>query len=459
MSLNREIFLPGKDFVKHAVALAMPVFLQNFITFVLGMMDVILLQGKGDVAVASVSVANQAYFCINLLIFGISSGSSVLISQFRGGKDLPSMRKVVIIALFTTIFLMMPLIVFFTAFPATALRIMTSESELVEAGMSYVRIVSPSFICSGISYVFASLLRCTDKPRLPLFASVTAISLNTFLNYILIYGKFGIPSMGIEGAAIATVISRIVEMLLVLSFVYMGKDPVIKVGLRDFFGFSTAHIKNFFVISLPIILNEFAWGLCNTAYSAIYGRMGTVTVAAMSVANVIYQAFATLPNSIGYTTAIILGHLLGAKKFSEAKNRAHTLSVYSVLLGIAMGAVMTVLAPFFTGTLFGALSPEVTSLAISFIIVFACYLPIQTYLFTMISGILRSGGDTAFGAFLDLSPMVLIGIPAGIIFGIVLKLNPVLVVALMYTDGIVKAVIGFFRVKTYKWVRKIDSAS
>ncbi len=458
MTQVREIFFPGKAFAKHTVALALPVFLQNLITFVLGMMDVILLQGKGDVAVASVSIANQAYFCINLLIFGISSGSSVLISQFRGGKDLSSMRKVVIIALATAACLLIPLVTFFTLCPATALKIMTSEQELINAGTAYVRIVSPSFLCSGISYIFASLLRCNDKAKLPLFASITAITLNTTLNYILIYGKLGLPSMGIEGAAIATVISRIVEMLIILFFVYFGKDSALKVAGKDFTGLSSAHVKNFFVISMPIILNEFAWGLCNTAYSAIYGRMGTETVAAMSVANVIYQAFATLPNSIGYTTAIILGHLLGAEKFEEAKNRSHTLSVYSILLGILMGFVMVICAPFFTGTMFGALSTGVTSMAIQFIVVFACYLPIQTYLFTMIAGILRSGGDTAFGALLDLLPMLLIGVPAGIIFGIILKLNPVLVVALMYTDGIVKGIVGFFRVRTYKWVRRIESA-
>lgn len=454
----KEILFPGREFAKHTVNLALPVFLQNFITFVLGMMDVILLQGKGDVAVAAVSVANQAFFCVNLLIFGIASGSSVLISQFRGGKDLPSMRKVVIIALGAMILLMAPLLIFFTAFPETALKIMTSEAELVEAGKAYVKTVAPSFFFSGISYVFASLLRCTDRPKLPLVASVTAITLNTTLNYILIYGKFGFPEMGIEGAAIATVISRVIETLLILAFVYLSRDRDIKVTGRDLSGFKAAHIKKFFVISLPIIISEFSWGLCNTAYSAIYGRMGTATVAAMSVANVIYQAFATLPNSIGYTSAIILGHLLGAEKFTEAKNRSHTLSVYSIFLGAVMGGVMIVCAPFFTGTLFGALSPEVTSLAISFIVVFACYLPLQTYLFTMISGILRSGGDTTFGAFLDLLPMVLIGIPAGIVFGIVLKFNPVVVVALMYTDGIVKGVVGFFRVMTYKWVRKIESA-
>lgn len=454
----REILLPGRGFVKHAVGLALPVFLQNFITFVLGMMDVILLQGKGDVAVAAVSVANQAFFCVNLLIFGIASGSSVLISQFRGGKDLPSMRKVVIIALGAMLLLMLPLLVFFTAFPEATLKIMTSEFELIQAGKSYVKIVAPSFLFSGISYVFASLLRCTDRPKLPLVSSVTAILLNTTLNYILIYGKLGLPEMGINGAAIATVISRAVETLLTLSFVYMSKGKEIKVTARDLTGFSGAHIKKFFIISFPIIISEFSWGLCNTAYSAIYGRMGTATVAAMSVANVIYQAFATLPNSIGYTSAIMLGHLLGAEKFDEAKNRAHTLSIYSILLGALMGGVMIICAPFFTGTLFGALSSEVTSLSISFIVVFACYLPLQTYLFTMISGILRSGGDTTFGAFLDIFPMVFIGIPAGIIFGIVLKFNPVFVVALMYTDCIVKGIVGFFRVMKYKWVRKIESA-
>ena len=458
MSFNREILFPGKSFAKQVTTLALPVFLQNLITFLLGIMDVVLLQGKGDIAVAAVSIANQAYFCITLLIFGISSGSSVLISQFRGGRDLPAMRKVVVISIGVAAVLMLPFLFFFAVFPATALKIMTSEPELIAAGAAYVRIVSPSFIFSGISLVFAALLRCNDRPKLPLFASVTAIATNTILNYILIYGKLGFPEMGISGAAVATVISRLLEMILILSFVYLGNEPNIKISLKDARGISRAHMNKFFVIALPVIFNEFAWGLCNTAYAAIYGRMGTVTVAAMSVANVIHQAFATLPNSIGYTTAIILGHLLGAGKFDQAKSRAHTLSIYSILLGMIMGSIMIVCSPFFTNTMFGSLSIEATTMACSFITVFACYLPLQNYLFTMIAGILRSGGDTTFGAFLDVAPMLLIGIPLGIIFGVILKLNPVLVVALMYTDGIVKAVVGFFRVLTYKWVRKIESA-
>lgn len=459
MLLSKEILLPGSKFTKYAISLALPVFLQNFITFVLGMMDVILLQGKGDVAVAAVSISNQAYLCINLLIFGVSSGSSVLISQFRGAKDFSSMRKAAIIAFGTVFAFLFPITSFFTFFPKTVLNLMTSESEIVIAAVPYLKIVSFSFLASGLSYVFSSLLRCNDQPKYPLFASVVAISLNTLLNYILIYGKLGFPSLGIEGAAIATVISRIVEFILILCFVYLGKIKEIKISARDFLNFSKEHIKKFFVISVPIIFNEFIWGLCSTIYAAIYGRMGTMTVAAMSVANVINQAFATLPNSIGYVTAVILGHLLGAEKFKEAKNRAGTLSFYSIFLGIIMGGIMIILSPFFTKILFSGLSEGVTTLAISFIVVFGCYMPAHTYCFTSIAGILRSGGDSKAGVMIDLLPMVIIGIPIGIILGVNLKLNPILVVALMNIETVVKMSIAFLRTKTYKWVNKIESAN
>lgn len=458
MALSREIIFPGKPFAKYVLSLALPVFLQNLITFVLGMMDVIMLQGKGDVAVAAVSISNQAYLCLNLLIFGISSGSSVLMSQFRGAKDYDSMRKAAIIAFGILVLLLLPLTMVFTFFPETVLKLMTSEPELVREAIPYLKIVSPTFLASGVTYVFSSLLRCNDRPKYPLFASVTSISLNIVLNYILIYGKLGLTPMGISGAALATAISKIVEMIIILLFVYKGDLSEIKLSPKDLAGFSMAHIKKFFVISLPIIFNEFSWGLCSTAYSAIYGRMGTVAVAAMSVANVIYQAFATLPNSVAYVTTVILGHLLGSEKFEEAKKRASTLSIYSVLLGLPMGGLMILCAPFFSGTLFGALSSEVTAMSISFITIFGCYLPFHTYDFTAIAGILRSGGDSKVGAMLDLLPMVFFGIPLGIFLGVVMKLSPVLVVGLMHLESAIKAVLALIRVKRYKWVRKIHSA-
>ncbi len=459
MLLDREILLPGKSFAKYALSLALPIFAQNFLTYVLGMMDVILLQGLGDVAVASVSLANQAFMCLNLLIWGISSGSSVLMSQFRGAKDYVSMRKVVIISFAVATFALTVLSSVITIFPTTFLGLMTSEKELIAAGAPYVKIVTLSFICSGISYVFSSALRCCGRTKAPLAASIVSLSLNTMLNYILIYGKLSFPAMGIEGAAIATVISRIVEMIMVICFVYFGRADEIKVAPKDFNGLNGAHIKKFFVISSPIILNEFCWGFFNTVYAAIYGRMGTVTVAAMSVANLISQAFSTIPNSIGFVTAIILGHLLGSEKFEEAKKRSLTLEFYSVFLGIVMGAVMIILAPLFTSRLFGGLSREAIKLSISLICVFGCYLPAMTYNFTSIAGTLRSGGDTIAATLIDTLSMLFIGVPAGIFFGIYLKMNPVIVVALMHSESLVKAVVAFFRARTDKWVKKIHAAS
>ena len=218
-------------------------------------------------------------------------------------------------------------------FPSTVMRIMTNVPALVDTGARYLRIASFSYILSGMSLVFSTLLRCNEKTKLPLVASIIALSLNTGLNYLLIYGKWGFPEMGAVGAAVATVISRMVEFGIILYFVYGGDEQEIKPFFKDFIGITRQFCGRFFKIAAPVMCNEIIWGLGMTIYSTIYGRMGESTVAAMSVASIMEQTFAVVAIGCGHITTIMVGQQLGHEKFERAKQYAKTLSLWAVLLG------------------------------------------------------------------------------------------------------------------------------
>jgi Na+-driven multidrug efflux pump len=264
------------------------------------------------------------------------------------------------------------------------------------------------------------------------------------------------PVLGVQGAAIATVVSRVVELCLMLIFVYGGKEKRIKPKFADLASIKMPFIKSFYKISLPVIANEVIWGFGTTVYSAIYGRMGETTVAAMSVASIMEQTFAVVAMGCGHITTIVIGKLLGRGDFEEAKLRAKTLALWSVILGLVTTLIMSASAPLFVTSVFGNLSEDTTSLAVKLIIMFACFMPVRAFNFTNIVGTLRSGGDSLAAAILDVTPMYVYSVPVGIILGLYFKLPPVVVISFIYGEEIIKALSGWIRMRQYKWVRKIN---
>jgi len=427
--------------------------------YALNMVDVIILQGLGDTAVASVSIVNQANYVINMLIFGTASGSSILVSQFRGSRDFDSMRKTIVVSLILVGSITAAAAFFMTLFPVAIMRIMTNQESLIYTGARFLRIVAFSYMLSGLTQIMSVLLRCNEKTKLPLAAGVIALSINSFLNYILVYGKLGMPALGVEGSAIATLIARIIEFMIILYFVYFCDENEIKPYLKDLFNISKSFIKTYAKIASPVILNEFAWGFGMSTYGTIYGRMGESTVAAMSVASIMEQTFAVVAIGAGHVTTIILGKELGNENFETAKNYAKTLSFWAVALGLVTTFIMAGFAPFFVKHVFTNLTPATMSLAMQLIIMFSFYMPIRAFNYTNIVGTLRSGGDSIFAAFLDVSPMYIMSIPLGIFLGLYLKWPSIYVIPIMYGEEFVKAVLGFRRMLKYKWVRRLGQVN
>ena len=312
--LNRtwEMLHDGR-FLKKALMIACPVALQGMLNTIVNMVDTLMIGGLGSTAIAAVGLANKVFFVFSLLVFGIVSGGGILAAQFWGSGDVKNIRKVlglcVMLAMVGALFFVIPAI----ASPKMVMRIFTTSEGSIELGAKYLRIAALCYPFIALTNVYVAMLRASNKVVFPVICSCIAIAINICLNYVLIFGKFGAPTMGVAGAACATLIARCIEVTLVLCYVY-GKKLPLACGFKGMFGWHKTFIARFVETSAPVIANEFMWGLGTTMYSLAYGRMGDDAVAAITIATTIQDIAVVLFQGLSAATAVILGNELAAGK-------------------------------------------------------------------------------------------------------------------------------------------------
>ena len=451
----RDIFLPDRKFSKTMLSLAFPIALQNMMVSLLNILDIVLIQGLGDTAVASVSLANQISFIANLVVFGICSGGSIFVSQYYGKGDDAGVRRTV--AMSTTLVGGVTLLIALLTmlFPDGAMRLFTDDDNLIRHGSDYLMIVAPTYLLSGISYSYSTLLRCTHRAKYPLIASVVALSMNTLLNYLLIYGIGPFPQMGIQGAAVATLISRIAEIILMLSFAYMGKDNHFRVFRTDFQQIDSAFARLFLTTAWPVILNESIWGLGISSFSMIYGRMGESAVAAMNVAGTLEQLFNVFFHGVGSAALIMIGNEIGAQQHENARLYSRRFALFGLLIGLVVMTGMLTLSDVFVSAMFRNITPQTQVLAKQAILVLGLYMPFRSVASVIIVGIMRGGGDNFHAILYDSLPIYILSIPLGILTGLVWKLPLWIVVACIMSKRIVKCVLSVRRLFSDRWVNNV----
>ncbi|MCI9625310.1 MAG: MATE family efflux transporter [Clostridia bacterium] len=454
MLINRSILLPDRMFLRQALHIALPMTVQYGIVSLLNIMDVVLVQGLGDQAIAAVSLANQVNFIISLVVFGITSGATTFMAQYFGQGSDEGVRKSMALS-FALVF---GLTFFYSALvmaaPRAAMRVFTGDMQLVELGAQYLPVVAPTYLLSGVTLTYSSIMRCTGRAKLPMFASIIALSLNTLMNYLLIYGVGGFPKLGIMGAAVATLLSRAIETAIILLFDYVPQNRF-KVKWRDFRHIDKPFTIQFFQKTTPVILNETIWGVGTAGYSMIFGRIGTTAVAAMNIASTMDQLFSVLFRGMANAALVMLGNELGAGKIMRAKLDAGRFCVWGFISGILIGVIMSLLSHRFVHLLFGGVTPETATLSVHIIYIISAYIPLRAFMSIVIVGVLRSGGDTMYAFMLDTLPIYLISLPAGILFGIILGKPMEFVLSVMYSYCIIQSIFGIRRTLSYRWAKKI----
>lgn len=444
--------LGDRVFLRKAVLIALPVALQGMLNTVVNLVDTMMIGQLGETAIAAVGLANKVFFVFTLLVFGVVSGSGVLAAQYWGNKDVKNIRKVTGLALLIAFIGALCFAIPSVLFPSAVMRIFTDSESAVLSGAAYLAVAALSYPFTAVTNTYVAMLRAVGQVKAPVMVSCMTILVNITLNYVLIFGHFGVPAMGVVGAAIATLAARVLECLVVLAITYGSRSPIAG-RFRELFGYSSAFIRQFLATASPVIANEFMWGLGTTMYSLAYGRMGDNAVAAITIATTIQDIVVVLFQGLSAATAVILGNEMGAGKLKRAEKYAKNFFLLQFLVTVAGMAFCYAIR----GNVISlySISPQVARDVNLCLIVFILYMPFKMFNYVNIVGVLRSGGDTKVCLFIDTSGVWAIGVPMAFWGGLYLKQAIYVVYAMVMAEEAYKAVIGYVRYRQKKWLRNL----
>lgn len=441
-------------FYKTLLALALPVALQNLVASSLNLIDTVMIGRLGQSELAAVGIANQVYFLLILFLFGICSGATVFTAQFWGKKDIANIRRILGIALMSggSAAGLLAVVAFF--FGNRIMSSFMANTDIIAYGSGYLQIVSLSYIFTAVTFAYGFIARSVNQAKLPMLVSVAGLACNAALNYLLIFGRFGLPALGVQGAAVATLIARAVEMVLLVILIYRDQG-VLAASLRELTDFGAPYIRRFFHTVYTVVLNEMSWSLGVMVCMLAYARMGESAYAAVQMALPIQNMFFVLFIGIANAAAVMLGQQIGACREEDAFACAKRLAVLGPMLAVLVGAVIIAGAKWFVSGYNVEL--PVKANAAKILVVFALYLSVRVFNLINIIGILRSGGDTRFTFFLDSGGVWLVAVPLAFLGGVVWQLPVYLVLALVSTEEFVKMIFGLRRLYSKKWVRNVVS--
>ena len=430
------------QFYKNVFALVLPMALQNLINVGVTSADVIMLGKVGEIALSSSSLAGQIYFILSLILFGLTSGAAVITSQYWGKKDIDTIEKVLGIALQFGVVLGLVFCAVSQMMPETLMKIFTSEPEVIESGAAYLKIVSWSFPLASGTLVFLNIMRSVEKVIISTVVYLVSLIFNVIFNAVFIFGLGPAPEMGVEGAAVATLLARVVEVIIVLGYCKFFKQTI-HVRMKYLLSRDKTLMGDFKVYALPVVLNELAWGVGMSAVAAVIGHMGSAAVAANSVTQVTRQLSQVVIFGIANATAIILGRTIGENKEELARIYGDRLVKLSAILGLFASGVVFCVGPI--AKRFLTLSPQASEYLSQMMLIMTFYVICQAIDVTYIVGVFRAGGDTRVGLILDAVSLWGICIPLGFIAAFILEL-PVWAVYLCLTcDEMLKLPFSHYR--------------
>lgn len=440
-----------KRFYKMVVALVLPMALQNLINVGVTSADVIMLGKVGETALSASSLGGQVYFILNLIFFGLTSGAAVLTAQYWGRQDKKTIERVLGISLRIAIVVG----ILFTAaaeiMPASLMRIFTNDEEIIQAGVSYLRIVAVSYLFTAVTMVYLNIMRSVEKVVIATVVYSISLVVNVILNAVFIFGLLGMPRMGVAGAALATTIARFVELLIVIW--HNSRNQVVRLRLKNVFYREKALMKDFGLYVMPVLVNELLWGSGMATISAILGHMGSAAVAANSVVQVTRQLAMVVSFGVAGATAVVLGKTIGEGKEDLAKIYARRFVRLSFILGLCGGAVVLGVSP--VARHFLALTPQASEYLKYMMYIMSYFCVGQSINTDLVVGVFRSGGDTRFGLILDGAALWGGSILFGAVAAFVWKFSVPLTFVFLASDEILKLPFSFWRYKSLKWLKNI----
>ena len=434
---------------KEIVRLALPIALQQFMTALVGACDAIMLGKLSQDAMSAVSLATQVTFVFNLFMFAFMAGENMFVAQYYGKGDYTGISQVFslvtkICGCIAVVFLAGTLF-----FPEQLMRILTNEETLIVLGSEYLRVIGISYVFSGIAQIFLAIMKNCGAVNMSTLINGVMVILNIALNAVFIFGLSGFPKMGIKGAALATVLATVVQFLWSVGYV-LCRIRAVKFSLRScekkLFG-------RFWQKTVPLLINNLAWGIGFSMYSVIMGHLGTDAVAANGIANISKNLVVCFCLGLGNAGSIIVGNRLGADRLQEAKEAGVTLTRSAIIAGIVSGLVLIALSPFITKMV--DLTPIARGYLQKMLLISSYYIAGKSVNCMTIGGIFAAGGDSKFGMLCDSVTLWCIIVPLGCICAFILKLPVMVVYFVLNLDEIIKLPVVYKHYKKYKWIKNL----
>lgn len=446
-----------KKFWKNAVKLTVPVALQNLLTSSFTLADTLLVSSLGTVALSAVGMIGQWAWLMNMMLVGFCSATSVFISQYWGIQDLKKIRHIGGISIVFSLAVSVLFTVVSIVIPQYVIRIFNSDPEVVAVGAEYLKVVAFSYIPIALTNILAAVLRAVEDVKLPMYASAFTTVLNIFLDYAMIFGKFGFSQMGVKGAALATVISAWLGVVMIVVISLFQKN-IIAAESKEFFKFNRAEIKEYLKKAIPIVINESMWGLGTFTYNIIYGNMGYEYFSALTIVRSFENICFVLFIGICSASSVMIGKSIG---MGEIKKGIEDSKRFSIIVPVIAAAVSVLIVVFRHQlvSLFN-MGSNISQLAIDtagvMMLIYAIAFPFRMFPYLQIVSIFRSGGDTFTGAKFELICLWLMSVPATLIAVYVFKVPFLVAYAIMYIfEDIPKVICCLKFYFSKKWIKPV----
>lgn len=439
------------SFYSQIFKLVLPIIIQNLLSAAVSSADVVMLNYVGQSSISAVSLASNYASVLFMVFYGLGTGATILCAQYYGKGDMKAIQTVEGIALRFSLAISLCFAALAAFAPEAMMRIFTNDGELIAIGASYLRFMSISYLCWGITEVYLAVLRSIGKVMVSTAMNVLAFSLNVFLNAVFIFGLFGAPKLGAMGVALATSLSRLIELMACIAFSFYSKD--IKLDFKYLFVKNKALFSDFVRLSLPALGNDIIWSVGFSMYSVILGHLGTDAVAANSLVVVVRNFGTILCFGMASAGGILIGNIIGENKLEEAREGAKKLMKLTVLTGAIGGLIILAATPFVLK--YASLTEQAMHYLKYMLLINTYYVMGAAVNTTLIAGVFRAGGDSRFGFICDTIDMWCYAVPLGFLAAFVFKLPVMWVYFLLCTDEFVKWPWVIRHYKSCKWLNNI----
>lgn len=439
-------------FYPQILHLVIPIIIQNLLSVAVNSADVIMLNYVGQSSISAVSLASNYASVLFMIFYGLGTGATLLCAQYWGKKDLQAIRVIEGISLRFSLAITLVFSGFALLAPELMMKLFTTDTELIRIGASYLRVMSLTYLCWSIIEIYLAILRSVGRVTIAMILNIVAFALNIFLNAVFIFGLFGAPRLGAVGVAIATALSRVIELLGCI-FVSMVLCKDLKLNPAYMFIRNKALLKDFISLSLPALGNDVSWSVAFSMYSVILGHLGTDAVAANSLVVVVRNLGTVLCFGTASAGGILLGNVMGEGNMERAKEYSSKLLKLTVITGAIGGVLILIATPFVL--CFASLTKTAMYYLKYMLLINSYYVMGAAVNTTLIAGVFRSGGDTRFGLICDTVDMWCYAVPLGFIAAFVLKLPVLIVYFLLCTDEFVKWPWVIKRYRSGIWLKNI----